>query len=96
MLEKVMEYINKGGIIAVLVGILATGYQGYWVWGSTLVKAEADRDTWKALALKGTALAEDAAHYPRVIGMTPPAPTANTTPADVRSRLDVIEKELGK
>lgn len=96
MLEKVMEYINKGGIIAVLVGILATGYQGYWCWGSTLAKTEADRDTWKQLALRGTALAEDTANFPRVIGMTPPAPQANATPADVRSRLDVIEKGLNK
>jgi hypothetical protein len=97
--DKIIDYVSKGGVITVLLGILLAGQQGIWVWGTTLTKAETERDTWKQLALQGSRLAEEAATRPtRVIGMAPPlsVSASQVKPLDISDRLSQLEEAMGR
>jgi hypothetical protein len=97
--DKILDYLNKGGVVALLVGVLLAGQQGIWVWGQTLTKTEAERDQWKQLALQGTRLAEEAAMGPtRIIGMAPPkpVPASQVQAIDISDRLHALEGAMNR
>lgn len=52
------ELVNKGGIIAVLLLVIFTGYKGMWVFGSAHKDCVQEKLEWKRLALTSTHVAE--------------------------------------
>ena len=96
---KWTEWAGRASATTLLVGILITGQMGIWVWGSNLADIKQERETWKALALKGTNVAQDATL--RAIPITGHAPIsfgsslkANATAAEVAKRLDMIKSRV--
>ena len=55
--EFLKDLCIKGGLIGLLAFALVTGQQGYWYFGNAYNEVKADRDAWKALAVKGANLA---------------------------------------
>jgi hypothetical protein len=53
-----LDYVNKGGVIALLVLIVLGSVRKWWVPGWTYAEMAADRDQWRELAMQGTSLAE--------------------------------------
>lgn len=67
-----VQLINAGGVTVLLLIILYGGWQKWWVFGWAFNKAEAERDVWRELALRGTELAEHAvATDPKAITVFP-------------------------
>lgn len=66
-ITEVWKLIQSGGLMGLLVFILAGGYRGWWVFGwqykeseDRVTKAEAERDDWRDIALHGTNITEKA------------------------------------
>lgn len=62
---ELFKYVNDGGVIGLMIVILAGGFRRWWVWGWAYkdmeiakAKMEQERDDWRQLALHGTSLAE--------------------------------------
>lgn len=91
---KLIDIGSKVSLAVVLMVILYGGVTGYWVAGSTYQDVVKERDTWKELALKGTKVAEQAAHT-LITGpqdAQPPLPS-NASPAEVNARLEVLRNK---
>lgn len=58
--QELVGLVTDGGVIALLILILVGGHRRWWVWGWLFRDTLRDRDEWKALALRGTGLAEAA------------------------------------
>lgn len=55
---EILQYVDKGGTIAVLVLILIAGYKGGWVFGRQYRDCKDELVEWKRLALQATHVAE--------------------------------------
>lgn len=62
--DTVQRWANTIGVVTLLVLTLIGGYKQWWVFGWLYKDLVKDRDDWKALALKGTNLAERALDVP--------------------------------
>lgn len=88
--QKLIDLSTKISLATVLILILVGGWQGVWVFGPTYREAIAERNEWKALALKGARLSE--AGLPHVVStMVPPAPLAPTDLENTAARLRRVE-----
>jgi hypothetical protein len=56
--------VQNGGLALAVVVLVAGGIRGWYVFGPTYADMKQDRDDWKALALRGTSLAERALDAP--------------------------------
>jgi hypothetical protein len=74
----VYEYVRDGGIVGCLVFFIAAGWKGVWVWGAQLTRERAlleqqrdqflrERDEWRGLALRATAMADKAVDHAAII-----------------------------
>jgi hypothetical protein len=95
-LKTLIDVGSKVSLAVVLMVIIYGNIAGYWVSGSTLKDVQADRDTWKQLALKGANIATQAAHTVVTARIGDRAPTLSplpsvATPQEVESRLNVVQ-----
>lgn len=61
-LKDVWQVLKDGGLQGLLFILILAGSRKLWVWGWMYKELQQERDEWKALALKGTHLAERGAH----------------------------------
>jgi hypothetical protein len=47
----IADFLQRAGVVGLLVFILVGGARKIWVWGYQLVEMQADRDRWRDLAL---------------------------------------------
>lgn len=59
-IPELLDVLTQGGVVGLLILILVGGHRRWWVWGWQHKDTVRDRDEWKALALRGTGLAEAA------------------------------------
>ena len=60
--SEIVDVITQGGVVGLLVLIVVGGWRRWYVWRWAWEELQRDRDEWKALALRGTGLAEAATH----------------------------------
>ena len=48
----IADFLQKAGVVGLLVFILVGGARRIWVWGYQLIEMQSDRDRWRDLALK--------------------------------------------
>ena len=48
----ISDFLQKAGVVGLLIFILVGGSRRIWVWGYQLTEMQADRDRWRDLALK--------------------------------------------
>lgn len=53
-----IQWIEKGGVLAVAVIIIVAGSRKLWVWGWQYREMEADRDFWRDVALRTVDITE--------------------------------------
>jgi hypothetical protein len=58
---ELLDIVTKGGVIGLLLLITVGGWRRWYVWRWAYDEAIAERDWWRTMALRGTALAEKAA-----------------------------------
>ena len=56
--------VQNGGLALAVVVLIIGGTRGWYVFGREYEEMKQDRDDWKALALRGTSLAERALETP--------------------------------
>jgi hypothetical protein len=73
--KSVIDYVNAGGVVALLLMVLAGGIKQWWVFGwyykELLGRHSAlseEKDAWKELALRSTNLAESLQELGRAKG----------------------------
>ena len=59
-MQQLLDVVTQGGVIGILVLIIAGGARQWWVWGWHYRIVVKDRDEWKRMALRNTVLAERA------------------------------------
>lgn len=52
----IMTALDKGGVVALLIGVIVGGIRQWWVFGHHYREMRADRDQWRALAMDGHTL----------------------------------------
>lgn len=57
-LSALLPYLERGGVLGILVLIVVTGMKQVWVWGWQYRQAVAEREEWKARWIKAAELAE--------------------------------------
>ena len=62
LLAEAIKFIGDVGVLGLLILIIYGGIKQKWVYGWQYREIVADRDEWKQIALRGTALAEQATH----------------------------------
>ena len=67
---EIANWAAKASLGTLLLAILALGQSGVWVWGSQYVSMKAERDEWRAIALKAAHLAEESTFH--VVGEPSP------------------------
>jgi hypothetical protein len=50
MEAQILQYLQSGGVLALLVFIVYGGSKGWWVYGRTHDDMRRERDEWKAVA----------------------------------------------
>lgn len=69
-MTDLLTYIERGGLVGVLLFILLTGMRQIWVWGWLYKQAISDRDEWKIRSLKTLDIIEKALESSRGGGIT--------------------------
>jgi hypothetical protein len=87
-MSKAIEYVGRIGVAGLVTAILFLGQAGFWVYGTTYKEALAQRDEWKAIALKALLKAE-ASSAARPIAT--PAHAAGDELATAKVRLEAIK-----
>jgi hypothetical protein len=71
---SIYQIVRDGGLIGCLIFFIYGGWKQWWVWGYTLTRERllvdemrAEREEWKRLALKSTAIADRAVDHAAVI-----------------------------
>ena len=63
-MDSLLIYLERGGVLALLLLIIGAGMKQVWVWGWMYRQALVERDEWKARWLKAADLAELAVRKP--------------------------------
>ena len=58
---QILDWVQRGGVIALLLLVIISGWKGIWVWGKQLDECEKRGDEWKQMALGNLNLASRAA-----------------------------------
>lgn len=91
---KLIDIASKVSLAVVLLALLYLGSTGYWVFGSQYKDMVAQRDEWKALALKGTKVAQQASeHFITGPPEAMPPLAASAKPEDVAARLNKLDEK---
>lgn len=62
---QLIQLIDRGGLVVLLLVILVGGSRGWWVFGWHYRHLKAQHDMWQRLALRGTHLAEESVRLAR-------------------------------
>ncbi len=60
MPSDVLDYLNTGGVVALLLLIIITGWREDWVWGAFYRRKERECNAWRDLAMKNLTTASEA------------------------------------
>ena len=58
--NDILNFVDKGGTIGLLVVILIGGMRAWWVWGWLYREVVEEKNEWKDIALRGIISAEEA------------------------------------
>lgn len=81
-LDKIVDWATKASLGSLLLAILVLGQAGVWVWGAQYESLKAERDEWKAVALKAARVIETSTFRP--IGDADPV-------AEIRGQIQGLE-----
>ena len=62
--DRFLELLNRGGVLGLLLAIIIAGARRWWVFGWQYEAMRAERDQWKALAMRSRDLARLATDLP--------------------------------
>jgi hypothetical protein len=57
-LVELVDLLNSGGVLAILVLIVVGGWRRWYVWRFNYEEVRQDRDWWRNMALRGTGISE--------------------------------------
>ncbi len=60
MPTSLLEFLNTGGVVALLLLVIITGWREDWVWGNLYRKKERECTAWRELAMSNLTTASEA------------------------------------
>ncbi len=73
-LNGLLDFLNRGGVLAALLAILVGGWRRWWVWGWQYDEIRRERDAWRQRALRAGRLGEQSTEVAEQVLEHPPDP----------------------